>query len=230
MKLLAIDSATTACSAALLCDDRLTERIEAAPRRHGDLLLAMMDDLLQAAGLAPRALDALAFGRGPGAFTGVRIATAVAQGAAYGAQLPVIAVSNLAALAQAAWRCWGAQRIAAALDARMGEVYWGTYEIDAAGLARAVGDEQVSIAERVRVPAGGDWWGVGSGWQAQPAALAARFAVAGSALIAVRPELVASARDLLPLALAHWQGGAAVAADAALPVYLRDRVATPPSG
>ncbi|TVQ92598.1 MAG: tRNA (adenosine(37)-N6)-threonylcarbamoyltransferase complex dimerization subunit type 1 TsaB [Chromatiaceae bacterium] len=233
MKLLAIDTAGTACSAALLCAGRLTERVEVAPRRHGELLLGMMDELLQAAGISLTALDALAFGRGPGAFTGVRIASAVAQGAAFGAGLPVIGVSNLAALAQAAWQRWGARRIAAALDARMGEVYWGTYWIDDAGLARAADGEQVSVPDQVRVPAGGDWWGVGSGWGVQQAALAAHFAAdrttpSQPTLIQVEPDLVATARDLLPLAVADWGAGQAAAAGAVLPVYLRDRVAEPP--
>ena len=222
MKLLAIDTAAEACSAALFLDGEVASRFLIAPRRHGELILAMLDELLTAAGLRLADLDALAFGRGPGAFTGVRIATGVVQGAAFGADLPVVPVSNLAALAQRHFRENGHRRILSAFDARMGEVYWGAYEIDSNGLARAMGIEQVAMPEQVSVPEGGEWHGAGSGWASYGDALRVRV---GENLGTVTPELVCHAEDVAVLGVAGFLEGQAVPAEQALPVYLRDQVA-----
>lgn len=221
IKLLAIDTSGDACSAALLYGDQCRQRLEAVPRRHGELMLPMMDELLTEAGLRLGDLDALAFGRGPGSFTGVRIATAVVQGAAFGADLPVVPVSTLAALAQGQYRKSGQTRLAAALDARMGELYWGCFVIDQDGLADSVGEEQVAAADGLHLPGGEGWCGVGSGWAAEGDRLRERFA---SRLVAVNPQGICEARDVAVLAAAAFQRGDWVAADAALPVYLRDRV------
>nr|VFJ96912.1 MAG: tRNA threonylcarbamoyl adenosine modification protein YeaZ [Candidatus Kentron sp. H]VFJ97120.1 MAG: tRNA threonylcarbamoyl adenosine modification protein YeaZ [Candidatus Kentron sp. H]VFK02851.1 MAG: tRNA threonylcarbamoyl adenosine modification protein YeaZ [Candidatus Kentron sp. H] len=132
MKILAIDTATDACSVALHLDGEYWGRHELAPRQHAEILLPRIRELLSEAGLSLNHLDALAFGRGPGAFTGVRIATSVAQGLAFGADLPVVPISSLHALAQGAWRERGERNLLAALDARMGEVYWGAYRVAAA--------------------------------------------------------------------------------------------------
>lgn len=225
MRLLAIDTATEACSAALECDGAVRERWVEAPREHGDRLLAMVDELLAEAGITAAALDALAFGRGPGAFTGVRIATGVAQGIAYALDLPVLRISTLAALAQGAARGHGATRVAAAIDARMGEVYWGTYTAGADGTMQPVLAEQVAPPEAVEVPSGTGWYGVGTGWASHAEALAARL---GPALAADLGRALPRALDMLPLARAAWAAGEAVTAAAAVPVYLRDRVAHKP--
>jgi tRNA threonylcarbamoyladenosine biosynthesis protein TsaB len=222
MKILAIDTATEACSAALLLDGEVHERFEVQPRKHGQLILGMMDGLLAEAGLALPQLDALAFGRGPGAFTGVRIATGVAQGAAFGAELPLLPISTLAALAQRHCRETGAQRILAAFDARMGELYWGAYRIDDSGLARLLGEEQVAAPDALQLPPGDGWHGVGSGWGTYAEALAARL---GDALVGTNPELLSSAHDVALLAVAAFREGQGVPAEQGLPVYLRDRVA-----
>lgn len=222
MKLLAIDTAAEACSAALLIQGAVRSRFLHAPRRHGELILPLMEALLAEAGLGLKQLDALAFGRGPGAFTGIRIATGVIQGAAFGSGLPVVPVSNLAALAQRHFREQGHRRTLAAFDARMGEVYWGAFVIDDDGLARGLGPEQVAGPEGVRVPDGEGWHGVGSGWGTYGELLAARV---GTGLSSLAPELVCHAHDVAVLGAALFGEGQGVPAEQALPVYLRDQVA-----
>ena len=226
MKLLAIETATEACSAALYIDGEISECYEIAPRRHAELILSMMEQLLAEAELKPSQLDALAFGRGPGSFTGVRIATGVVQGAAFGAQLPVVPISTLAALAQRHYRMKGAHRILPAFDARMKEIYWAAYEVAADNLVTLVGAEQVATPEQVDLPAGEGWWGVGTGWAAYNEILMQRM---GDRLTAVEGDLFCSAQDVARLAVRGYQAGEAVAAELALPVYLRDQVAKKPA-
>lgn len=222
MRLLAIDTAAEDCSAALLIEGEVRSRFLYAPRRHGELILSLMEELLREAGLRLADLDALAFGRGPGAFTGIRIATGVIQGVAFGAGLPVVPVSNLAALAQRHFREGGHRRILAAFDARMGEVYWGAFAIDDGGLARPLGAEQVAAPQAVVVPEGEVWHGVGSGWGPHGTLLTERV---GAVLKSLTPEVVCHAHDVAVLGAALYREGQGVPAEQALPVYLRDRVA-----
>ncbi|AFL76119.1 tRNA (adenosine(37)-N6)-threonylcarbamoyltransferase complex dimerization subunit type 1 TsaB [Thiocystis violascens] len=221
MKLLAIDTSGDACSAALLIDGKIEQLFETAPRRHGERILPMMQDLLDRAGLRVNALDALAFGCGPGSFTGVRIAAAVIQGAAFGADLPVLPVSTLGALAQGQFRRGGQRRLLTALDARMGEVYWGCFEVGEDGLAAPRGEEAVCPPDRVELPANHGWYGVGSGWAAHTASLTARV---GDALAGVNSDALCEARDIVIMAAAQLHAGRQVSPELAAPVYLRDRV------
>jgi tRNA threonylcarbamoyladenosine biosynthesis protein TsaB len=221
VKLLAIDTTEEACSAALLLGAEVRERFEIAPRRHSELILPMMDDLLAEAGIDPNELDALAFGRGPGSFTGVRIATAIIQGAAVGSALPVLPVSSLQALAQGVAREHGVKQVLGGFDARMGEVYWGAYRRDAQGVMRPVHDECVCEAASVPVPDGAAWRGAGSAWRTYREPLQALSGVADP----VYDEAQVHARDVATIAAAAWAEGQALPADQALPVYLRDRVA-----
>jgi tRNA threonylcarbamoyladenosine biosynthesis protein TsaB len=221
LRLLAIDTTEDGCSAALLLGDAVRERFELAPRRHSELILPMMDGLLAEAGLRLADLDALAFARGPGAFTGVRIAAAVIQGVALGADLPVVPVSSLQALAEGARRMHGAQAVLSALDARMGEVYWGAYRLDATGLMRPQIDEVVCAPGAVPLAAGGDWHGAGSGWASYGEALAARC----GAPVAVHGAALVHAQDVAVLAARLYGEGCAVRAEQAVPVYLRNEVA-----
>jgi tRNA threonylcarbamoyladenosine biosynthesis protein TsaB len=218
MIVLALETATEACSAALAIDGDIRERFAVAPRGHSQLILPMVDELLAEAGITLAQVDALAFGRGPGAFTGLRIAVGVAQGIAFGADLPVIPVSTLAALAQGC----EADAVLAAIDARMDEVYWGAFRRNAAGLMQASGVETVAAPARVEVPEGTDWVGAGSGWGAYEAALNA--ACAGR-VIAWHAEALPHARDVARLGMAGLAAGETVSAEQALPVYLRDEVA-----
>jgi len=218
--LLALDTATEACSVALLHDGKVSSHYEVIPRLHAQKLLPMIQQLLADAGTTLAAVDAIAFGRGPGAFTGVRIAIGVVQGLAFALERPVLPVSNLAVLAQRALREQGVSQVAAAIDARMDEVYWGCYQ-ETAGEMRLIGSEAVLSPERAALPAGasGEWFGAGTGW-----GYAERI---GVKLCAQDASLLPHAADLLTLATFAWQRGEAIAADLAQPVYLRDNVATP---
>ncbi len=216
-RILAIDTATEACSAALWQDGELLSRYQVAPRGHTDLILPMVAELLAEAELSLGQLDALAFGRGPGSFTGVRITLGIAQGLAFGADLPLLGVSNLQALAQGAHRACGGERVLAAIDARMGEIYVGGYRLEQ-GLMVGTDEEQVLAPAQFLATASDHWqWGVGTGFVTY-AELMAR--VDGRCESVPFPE----ARDLLPQAAHLWHQGLGVSAADARPVYLRDKV------
>ncbi len=225
MKLVALETATEACSAALYLDGELTERYQIAPRGHTDLILPMVDELLAEAGLAASQLDAVAFGCGPGAFTGVRIATGVVQGIAYALQLPVVPVSTLATLAQGARRELGWQRVVAAIDARMAEVYWGAFEDNGEGLMSPAGEERVVAPQQVPLLEGDGWHGVGSGWQTYAETL---LEVQQGAVSSSVGDNFPHARDVATLAVAAFARGETLAAEQALPRYLRDQVVQKP--
>ncbi len=224
MKLLALDTTESACSAALLIDGGATQRFRDEPRAHGRLILGMIDELLGEAGLSPTQLDGIAFGRGPGSFTGLRIAAGVTQGIAFGADLPVSPISSLRALAQGVHRERGASRVFVALDARMREIYCGAFGLEK-GVMRALDQEKVIQPKRLHVDtrAESGWVGAGSGWRAYPEVLSNSFDS-----VLPFPDAVCHAIDVGACALADLRGGIApLPAEQAVPVYLRDRVATP---
>jgi tRNA threonylcarbamoyladenosine biosynthesis protein TsaB len=247
VKILALDTATASCSAALVLDGRIIARERLLEHGHAGHILPMIDEVLAEAGIGLGALSAIAFGRGPGAFTGVRLAAAVTQGLAFGAGVPVVPVSDLQALAQ---RLLAADssiaRVVACTDARMREVYWGCF-VRRHGLAAPVGDEQLSAPGALRLP--GDWvrkahaqaataaatrsrasaavgcapegaWGVGPGFAAYPELRAALH----TRLDGVRDDLLPRAAEVATLALPEVEGGRVFLPEQALPVYLRDEV------
>lgn len=253
MKILALDTATEACSAALLIDGKITGRERDLGRGHAEHILSMIDELLREAALSLPQMDAIAFGRGPGGFTGVRLAASVTQGLAFGCGLPVVPVSDLRAVAQRILDVEpAASRVLVCNDARMNEVYWGCFERDAAGLASPSGEESVAKPAAVTLPA---TWGASAGSPVGGAAVvgagtvplvsaaaAARGVIAGGAGFAAYPELrsrfqaqVGTVHDrLLPraheiarLAVPDLQAGRTVTPEEALPVYLRDDVVQP---
>lgn len=217
MKILAIDTATELCSAALLVGEVLITRELETARGHAEHILPMIDAVLAEGGLELRDLDAIAFGRGPGGFTGVRLAASVTQGLAFGAGLPVVPVSDLAAVAQRAFDLDAQHpRVLVCNDARMQEVYWATFERAATGQAIIVGSEQVGPAADV-APHSTFALGAGRGFRVYPE-LVARVALTFDDLLPRAAEIARLAVDAPRLG-----------AEQALPVYVRDDVARPPS-
>ncbi|MGI8739684.1 MAG: tRNA (adenosine(37)-N6)-threonylcarbamoyltransferase complex dimerization subunit type 1 TsaB [Gammaproteobacteria bacterium] len=222
MKLLAVETATEGCSAALAIDGEIFTRFEVAPRRHAELILPMCASLLAEAEINLSHLDAIAFGRGPGSFTGVRIAAGIAQGLAFGLDIPVVPVSTLAALAQQIMTELDKINVLAAIDARMGEIYWGCYRRDEQGRARLVGAERVSKAGDVTVRANHAWYGAGSGWAAYGETLVRR---SGTSCEGYDGDRLPRAEYIVTLAEIAFAEGLALGAEQAQPVYLRDNVA-----
>ena len=221
MNLLALETSTDQCSVALWCDGVLLTRSLHAPRRQAEILLPMFDEVLAESGITRGQLDGIAFGRGPGAFTGVRLAVSVAQGLALALDRPVLPVSTLAALALAAPAA--APCVLAVLDARMGEVYAGAFRRAAAAVLEPLGAETVGAAAALEVPVAPAWFGVGSGWAVHAEALGRRL---GAAVLAgVDATAVPEAAQVARLAAPALAAGGGVRADQALPVYLRDKVA-----
>lgn len=234
MKILALDTATENCSAALSIDGQLTMREALLGRGHAEAILPMVAELLARAGVALPELTAVAFGRGPGGFTGVRLAASVTQGLAFGANLPVVPVSDLRALAQ---RVLDEEpevtRVLVCNDARMHEVYSGSFERDPAGFAAAIGAERVGKPDAVRLP---------PQWQSRSPPLLVPMVAAGSGFAAypelraaftsqvtrVREDLWPRAAEIARLAIAEVRAGRLLNAEEAVPVYLRDDVAQLP--
>jgi len=226
-RILAIDTATEACSAAVLTGEQLIARYEEPGRGHSERILLMVDEVLKEAETTLQQVDGIAVGRGPGAFTGVRIAISIAQGLAFGAGKRVATVSDLAALAQRVMDERGAFRVVAAIDARMGELYWGVYEKGADGLAVLQGDERVSPAADVLLPTSSDWSGAGSGWKVE--ALLRRAESSGLSSEHLQSNLFPRAQEVARLGRSQFEQGLSLPPEEALPVYLRDQVAIPMS-
>lgn len=222
MNLLAFETSTEALSVALSIDGEVRERFELAPRRHAELSLPWAEELLAEAGIKRSQLDAIAVGRGPGAFTGVRLAIALVQGIALALDRPVVAVSTLAALAMRADADGERRRVLAAIDARMGEVYSGAFELHG-GDARPLSDETVSAPDAVGVPGSeGGWFAVGTGFAAADGALAQRLA---GQFASVDAAQLPHAADVARLAARAFARGEAVPAERVEPAYLRNNVA-----
>ncbi|MCM7565500.1 tRNA (adenosine(37)-N6)-threonylcarbamoyltransferase complex dimerization subunit type 1 TsaB [Enterobacter asburiae] len=223
MRILAIDTATEACSVALLNDGAVSAHFEECPREHTQRILPLVKAILTQGNTSLTDLDALAFGRGPGSFTGVRIGIGIAQGLALGAELPMIGVSTLATMAQGAWRMTGATRVLAAIDARMGEVYWAEYTRDEQGVWQGEETEAVlkpeAVTERLQ-QLSGEWATVGTGWQAWP-----DMANDTGVTLVDGNMLLPAAEDMLPIACQLLAAGKTVAVEHAEPVYLRNTVA-----
>lgn len=221
MILLAIDTSTDYCSLALDCGGRVYSRHVRAGNTHSEIALRLLDELLAEAGIGFSAVQGIAYGEGPGSFTGLRIGTGIVQGLALARGLPVAGASTLEALAESAHGADGSTRVIACLDARMGEVYHAAYVRDPAGWRSesAPGLYKPEAAPGVQ---GEGWTGAGSGFAAYGAALGAHY---GARLAAIRPDAAPAATAVLRLARPRLETGGGGDAASALPIYLRDKVA-----
>jgi tRNA threonylcarbamoyladenosine biosynthesis protein TsaB len=221
LTILALDTCTEACSAALMLGDKVFADSADAPREHSQRLLPMVDSLLHQAGICVADLDAIAYGRGPGSFTGIRICTSMTQGLALGHDLPVVGISTLAAMAQMAISEHGARQVLCAIDARMGEIYWGQY-VTVDGIATLVGEEHVGAPDELQLSLMEDDLIVacGTGFDAYPQLLGL-----GQGLSLLNMVKYPDARAMLILAKAAIAAGLATSIDELQPVYLRDTVA-----
>lgn len=215
MKLLALDTSTEYLSLALWQDGELLVRELLAGQKHSSLVLPMLKELLDEADLSLRELDGIAFGQGPGSFTGLRIGCGVAQGLAFGAGLKVVGVCTLEALAELS----GQEKIIACLDARMGEVYHAAYQRTDSGW-QAIHAPGLYRPEQVPAVTGDGWYGLGSGWDSYEAVL--RTAYPGQ-VAGVTLQAFPLARHIAALAVARF--GEAVAAEQIAPLYIRNKVA-----
>lgn len=219
MNLLAIDTSSNACSVALLMGEKVKSIHEIAPMQQAQKILPMIESLLSENFITLNQLDALAFGCGPGSFTGVRIATSVMQGLGYATGLPLIPISSLAGLAQAAYEDLGWKELLVAIDARIQEIYWAAYRVNIKGFVELVGKEAVCKPENLPYASlDQSWYGVGNAWEVYRAQI--RF----------KPELIDTsripiARSILTLAKLKYENKESVDLKKALPTYLRDDVA-----
>jgi tRNA threonylcarbamoyladenosine biosynthesis protein TsaB len=217
MNLLAFDTSTEFLSIALQVDGQQWTLDVEAGASASQRILPEIQKMLMQANTELKALDGIAFGAGPGAFTGVRIACGVAQGLAFGANLPVVAVHTLMAVAEAS----GERRVIVCQDARMGEVYFAAYEQSEAGW-RTISPAIVCKPEQVPALSGNGWVGAGSGWAAYQEVLKAAYA---SQLSHVLPSITPTAKAVLALAQPVFAAGQAQAAHEVAPIYIRNRVA-----
>lgn len=225
--LLALDTSTEACSVALLYKGEVTYFDELAQRTHAKRILPMIDEILVQSGIQLNQLDALVFGRGPGSFTGVRVGAGIVQGLAFGADLPVIPISNLTAMAQQAYEQYGAEQVLCAIDARMNEVYFSQLQAEKVRLENTdfvqwqeLVNEQVCSPQQVLAQLKDiqieDWTMVGTGWEY------AEFTVAG---LGEKTQIdLPSARYMLSLALPFYHQKHWISAVEIEPVYLRNEV------
>lgn len=221
MNILALDTCTESCSAALLYEGKLFNRVEMTQRGHSELILGMMDTLFKQAQTTISSVNVLAFGRGPGSFTGVRVGVGVAQGIAFARDIPVVAISSLAAVAQDAADKLQIEFIAVAMDARMGEIYCASYRV-VEGMVQLVDQERVCPPEDFLPASDQMWCGVGTGWGVYNEILRSNF---GEKLEQVSIEHYPQSANIIKLAQVEIDAGQLLAAEQAMPVYLRNNVA-----
>ncbi len=225
IKLLAVDTATENCSVALCIGKQVISRCESVPREHTTRILPLVDSVLAEAGLNLQQLDGLAFGQGPGSFTGVRIGIGVAQGLAFGADLPMLGVSTLAAMAQQVYRKEQATHVLSAIDARMNEIYFGAYQRKEDGDWALWQQESVISPEKLMLEnAVINWTCAGTGWEAYPVLAKELEARTPLSKLQLSKVLYPEAEDMLVLAQFAYQRGELLSAENATPVYLRDTV------
>lgn len=222
IRILAIETSTDACSVAIWNHGEIVARSKLCPREHAKFVLPMVKQVMIDSGLQLHQFDVLAFGRGPGSFTGIRIGIGIAQGLALGADLPMLGISTLKTMAQSAWSLSREKRVLASIDARRGEIYLGQFEYEKDGRWSERQEERILTSEQLSdytssLP--GKWFCVGAGWHKYP-----NLIDKSKLTISDKTIPFPKAEDMLPLALLDWQGGLAVAVENAVPTYLRDKI------
>lgn len=223
MKLLALDTSYSACSIALLNNDQMTSRHILAPMQQTKIIFSLLDEVLSEQEIKINQVDAIVFGSGPGSFSGLRIAASVAQGLAFGANLPVIAISSLAALAQSAYEELGWRHILVGMDAKMQQAYFAAYSVTS-NMVKLIGEESVCTPQTFSAPSDhAEWYGVGDAWDIYKSEIAEKT-------IAVDSKCLPKATAMLSLAREKFTKHQWLSPEAALPCYLRNNVATKPRG
>lgn len=225
MKILAFDTSTEACVVGLSVEGEILEYFSLPEKKQTQILLPIIEDLLNQASLKISGLDAIAYGQGPGAFTGVRLAVSVAQGLGFSADVPVIGISTLAAVAQHANTKHQAQNVLVAMDARMGEVYFGAYQFTDSGHLQHQSEEEVISLGYIPIPQEGAWVAAGTGWDEYPDDMPPDFSSRVSSFI---ETLYPDPASLLKLAKATLVNNQPIPATQAIPVYLRNNVVRKP--
>lgn len=221
-KILAMETSTDGCSAALLFDNKILNRFVVASRQHTKFIFPMIHELLDEAHLDLNQIDAIAFGCGPGSFTGVRLSASIVQGIAFAVNLPVVKISSLRAVAQAVFEEMGASKVLVAQDARMQEIYFGKYQVDVWGIMQAIEEDKLIAPGSINIAINDDFIGVGGGWKVYRDALAACCRVS---LQETDSNLYPQAKYIAKLALSDFSKLLTVSVEDALPVYLREEVA-----
>jgi len=224
MIILALETATAACSAALLIGNKIHQKLTIAPQQHSDLILGFIETLLQESNLALSDVDVIAFGCGPGSFMGVRLAVGIAQGLAYSVDCPVVPVSTLRGLAHSAFEKSGNTFIVPGWDARLQAIYWGAYTIDAQHIPQSVIPDQLQDPADTVIEVDHPWIAAGNAWsiysEQLPLQLQQKITILSEIIY---PEAASIAR----IAAVLYKNGEYLPPDQATPVYLRDKVAKP---
>ena len=216
--ILALETATTACSVALWLNGIIERKFAIIPQGHAEIILDMIDSVLSKSRIILNNVDAIAFGGGPGSFMGVRIATGVAQGLAFGIDRPVINVSTLQTLAQTAYQIKKNKYILAGWDARMNSIYWGGYRADINGIMQSIIPDQVSNPAEINWSNNGSWLAVGNAWMIYHTSLKKR-------VLEVNADIFPDAASLVLIANQKYLNGEIVAPEKSEPNYIRDQVA-----
>jgi tRNA threonylcarbamoyladenosine biosynthesis protein TsaB len=213
--ILALETSGSTCSVALMWRDTIYDSLTETDRQHTRQILPQIQQVLQEAGVSLKQLDAIAFAAGPGSFTGIRLAASIVQGLSYGADLPVVPISTLQAMAQAAYSELATQKVLVALDAHGQKIYWGCYQWLENSMMPVTADTVMACSEKpLLIDQGEGWVGIGNAWQTYASLLIS------SGIAVTYPEQNTHAKYIASLALSDFKAGKFVSADQALPIYL----------
>lgn len=220
MKILSLDTSSDACSCAILKDGELFTDQRVLKQKHANLILSMIEAQCQQAELSLSDLDCIAFAHGPGSFTGIRIAISVSQGLAFANNTPIVALSSLRALAYGSYREHGTKSVIAAIDARMGEIYFSAYHCQANDAIADIEDCLLKPSELPEIKVSDNWIGVGSAWDVFQPAMQGKYPLQERF-----PSANVQAQDIALLAQQDFQAGKAISVEQVQANYLRNKVA-----